>query len=210
MRTKEEAEDYRYFREPDLVDVAPSREWQDDVRSRVPLLPAARRQRLSAAIPDVTESQRDAIAAVVNLDLDDLVLAAIAASADPALALARAANELGGDTGVGQLTLEAFVAVLGMESRGDLSATQAKTVVAALVADGGDPATLAAALGFEKLSDDTLGATIDHLISEHPDEWQRYKEGDDKLAQFFIGQTMKATQGKANGKAVIAELQQRR
>jgi aspartyl-tRNA(Asn)/glutamyl-tRNA(Gln) amidotransferase subunit B len=55
-----------------------------------------------------------------------------------------------------------------------------------------------------------LGATVASLIEANPDEWARYREGDEKLAQFFIGQVMKLTKGQANGKAVIAELQARR
>ena len=60
------------------------------------------------------------------------------------------------------------------------------------------------------MSDDSLQTTVDELIAASPDEWERYRDGDDKLAQFFIGQVMKATRGQANGKAVIAALQSRR
>jgi aspartyl-tRNA(Asn)/glutamyl-tRNA(Gln) amidotransferase subunit B len=97
-----------------------------------------------------------------------------------------------------------------MEQRGELSATQAKTVLGALLADGGEPREIAAAKGFEQLSADSLGSTVASLIDAHPDEWARFRDGDDKLAQFFIGQVMKLTKGQANGKAVIAELQARR
>ncbi len=210
MRTKEEAEDYRYFREPDLVDLAPDQVWQDRVRAGLGPMPAQRRADLAALLGEVTAAQADVIAAVVDLNLDDLVHGAVAAGAPAALALARVANELGGDTGRGQLTVAALASVLQMEDRGELSSTQAKTVLADLVEKGGDPAEHAKARGFEQLSGDTLGDTVDSLIAANPDEWGRYREGDDKLAQFFIGQVMKATQGKANGKAVIAELQKRR
>ena len=87
---------------------------------------------------------------------------------------------------------------------------QAKRVLAELLNDGGDPRAIATALGFEQLSADSLGVTVASLIEANPDEWQRYREGDEKLAQFFIGQVMKLTKGQANGKAVIAELQARR
>jgi Asp-tRNA(Asn)/Glu-tRNA(Gln) amidotransferase B subunit len=80
----------------------------------------------------------------------------------------------------------------------------------ALLDGGGDPIQVAASKGFEQLSSDSLGATVASLIEQHPDEWARYLEGDEKLAQFFIGQVMKLTKGQANGKAVIAELQARR
>jgi aspartyl-tRNA(Asn)/glutamyl-tRNA(Gln) amidotransferase subunit B len=94
-----------------------------------------------------------------------------------------------------------------MEQRGELSATQAKTVLGELLSAGGDPTAIAAAKGFEQLSEDTLGEVVSSLVDANPDEWRRYCEGDGKLAQFFIGQVMKATKGQANGKAVIAELE---
>ena len=97
-----------------------------------------------------------------------------------------------------------------MEQRGELSATQAKTVLGELLTNGGDPHAIAATKGFEQLSADTLGSTVATLIEANPDEWQRYRDGDEKLAQFFIGQVMRLTKGQANGKAVIAELQARR
>ena len=108
------------------------------------------------------------------------------------------------------LSVANFVATVAMEQLGQLSATQAKTVLGELLESGGDPAAIAKAKGFEQLSSDTLSVTVGELIEANPDEWQRFKDGDDKLAQFFIGLVMKATKGQANGKAVIAELQSRR
>jgi aspartyl-tRNA(Asn)/glutamyl-tRNA(Gln) amidotransferase subunit B len=211
MRTKEEAEDYRYFREPDLVDLDPDLAWQERVRSSLGPMPAERRRVLLDRLTDPTTAQLDALAVVIDLDLDVYVLAALDAGLDGALAIARAANEIAGDIEHrGNLTHDAFVTALRMETSGSLSATQAKTVLGELLAHGGDPASIAAAKGFEQLSSDSLGATVATLIDEHPDEWARYREGDEKLAQFFIGQVMKLTKGQANGKAVIAELQSRR
>ena len=97
-----------------------------------------------------------------------------------------------------------------MEQSGALSATQAKVVLGELLASGGDPASIARRYGYEQMSSDSLGDIVGELIGAHPDEWQRYRDGDDKLAQFFIGLVMKSTKGQANGKAVIAELAQRR
>jgi aspartyl-tRNA(Asn)/glutamyl-tRNA(Gln) amidotransferase subunit B len=125
--------------------------------------------------------------------------------------VSRAANELaaGIDT-LSNLTTDAFTQTVLMEAKGELSATQSKVILGELLANGGDPKDIAAEKGFEQMSSDSLGATIDDIISKNPDEWQRYKDGDDKLSQFFVGQAMKMTQGKANGKAVIAELQLRK
>jgi aspartyl-tRNA(Asn)/glutamyl-tRNA(Gln) amidotransferase subunit B len=97
-----------------------------------------------------------------------------------------------------------------MEQSGAVSATQAKDILSVLLSEGGDPVAIAKAKGYEQMSADSLGAIVEDLIAKNPDEWGRYKEGDDKLAGFFTGLVMKATQGKANGKAVVAELQARR
>jgi Asp-tRNA(Asn)/Glu-tRNA(Gln) amidotransferase B subunit len=97
-----------------------------------------------------------------------------------------------------------------MEQQGELSATQAKTVLTELLTHGGDPHDVVTKMGFEQLSASSLGATVAALIEEHPEEWTRYRDGDEKLAQFFIGQVMKLTKGQANGKSVVAELQARR
>ena len=211
LRVKEDADDYRYFRDPDLVDLAPDQAWQDRVRAALGPMPAERRAALVAVLSAPTPAQLDAVEVVIDLGLEAYVHAVATAGGDAALALSRAANELAGDLDhLENLSVEAFVATTAMEQRGELSATQAKTVLGEMLAHGGDPAEIAAAKGFEQLAEDTLGSTVDEVIAQNPDEWQRYREGDEKLAQFFIGQVMKLTRGQANGKSVIAALQARR
>jgi aspartyl-tRNA(Asn)/glutamyl-tRNA(Gln) amidotransferase subunit B len=211
LRVKEDAEDYRYFRDPDLVDLAPEQAWQERVRAALGPMPAQRRRDLVAVLGEATSAQLDAVEVVIDRGLESYVHAAVAGSIDAGLALARCANELSGEgVSVERLSTEAFVATLALEQSGALSATQAKTVLSVLLEEGGDPTAIAKARGFEQLSADSLGETVAGLIEAHPDEWGRYRDGDDKLAQFFIGQVMKATKGQANGKAVIAELQARR
>ena len=211
LRVKEDAEDYRYFREPDLTELVPDQPWQDRVRAALPPMPAARRAKLLERIPSATKAQEDAVVVVIDLDLEQFVNAAADGGAEISIAVSRAANELaaGIDT-LSNLTTDAFTQTVLMESKGELSATQSKVVLGELLANGGDPKKIAAEKGFEQMSSDSVGATIDELIAKNPDEWQRYKDGDDKLSQFFVGQAMKVTQGKANGKAVIAELQLRK
>ncbi len=98
-----------------------------------------------------------------------------------------------------------------MEAGGQLSATQSKAVLGALLErGGGDPAALAKEMGFEALGVGTLAAVLDEIIAAHPDEWARFVGGDDKLAGFFTGKVMTATSNKANGKEVAAELRRRR
>ncbi|MHB8333789.1 MAG: Asp-tRNA(Asn)/Glu-tRNA(Gln) amidotransferase subunit GatB [Acidimicrobiales bacterium] len=210
MRVKEEAEDYRYFREPDLVDLAPDADWQRRVAESLGPMPAERRAAVVALLGEASDAQRDAVDVVIDLGLERYVHATAAAGGDVGVAVARVANELAAAGDVSKLTEDAFVATVAMESRGRLSATQTKAVLADLLASGGDPATIAAAKGFEQLSADSLGDVIATLIAVHPDEWARFCAGDDKLAQFFIGLVMRETRGRANGKAVIAELHARR
>jgi aspartyl-tRNA(Asn)/glutamyl-tRNA(Gln) amidotransferase subunit B len=204
MRSKEEAFDYRYFPEPDLVPLAPSDEWLGDVRAALPQLPAARRARLSAAAGVAVDEP--AVATAVQHGLDDLVLAAVEAGADGRLALTRAANELANRTAPDPV---AFAAVLRMEAGGRLTATQAKAVLAELAATGGDPEEIARAKGFEALAGDVVAEAVDATIAAHPGEWERYVAGEAKVAGFFVGKVMAATAGKADGRAVTALLRER-
>jgi aspartyl-tRNA(Asn)/glutamyl-tRNA(Gln) amidotransferase subunit B len=211
MRVKEDADDYRYFREPDLVDLVPDLAWQDRVRAALPPMPAERRQKLSARLSEPTPAQLDAVEVVIDLGLENLVYAAIDAGAEATLAISRVANEVAANMeNLANLSADSFSATVLLEQNGELSATQAKTVLVELLLHGGDPTSIASVLGYEQLSSSSLGETVVALIEENPDEWNRYREGDEKLAQFFIGQVMKLTKGQANGKSVIAELQARR
>ena len=213
MRSKEEANDYRYFPEPDLVPLAPDAAWQERVRAGMGPMPSDRRAQLAAALGgSPTDAELDQIRAVVDLGLDGLVTAAAEAGSPASLALARAANEVAAQSEAGlSLNATKFVALLAMESGGQLSATQAKAVLAALLErGGGDPAAVAKEMGFEALGADTLSAVVDEVIASHPDEWERFVGGEDKLMGMFTGEVMKATSGKANGKEVAAELRRRR
>ena len=207
LRSKEEAEDYRYFPEPDLVPVAPSSEWQDEVRAALPALPAARRTALATRLGVAPGD----VAAVVKADLDALVAAAVEAGIDGRLALNRAANEVAAlpldPTGI---DTAAFVDTLRLEQEGKLTATQGKQVLAKVMVEGGDPAGVADALGFRALAADALAATVAQVVAEYPREWERYVGGEDKLVGFFVGKVMAATGGNADGRAVTALLRQRR
>ncbi len=204
MRSKEEAFDYRYFPEPDLVPLAPSDDWQAAVRAALPALPAERRAALAVAAG--VAAGDPSLATVVQQGLDDRVVAAVAEGADGRLALNRAANELPNRA---VPDARAFAAVLKMEAGGRLTATQAKVVLAELVVSGADPADIAKANGFEALDADVLVAAVDAAITRHPGEWARYAGGDAKLAGFFVGKVMAATKGKADGRSVTAILRKR-
>jgi aspartyl-tRNA(Asn)/glutamyl-tRNA(Gln) amidotransferase subunit B len=202
-RSKEEAEDYRYFPEPDLVPVAPGANWVDAVRTNLPPLPAQRRAELAARVP---EAPSIAVATVVSLGLDQVVLQAMAAGADGRLAINRAANEVAADpSGGARLTPEAFARVVLMESGGELTPTQAKAVIAELLEKGGDPDTVVAERGFQAVGADQLEEIVAGILAAHPDEASRIGE-DPKLMGFFVGKVMDATNRQANGKDVTALL----
>jgi aspartyl-tRNA(Asn)/glutamyl-tRNA(Gln) amidotransferase subunit B len=173
-------------------------------------MPATRRAALLERLVDATPAQRDQVASVVADDLDRFVTAAADRGVPAALALARVANEVAALEDPGALDADGVATLLEMEAGGVLSATQAKTVLADHAASGEDPRELARRRGFERVEDGTLDALLDQLIARHPAEWARYREGDEKLAQFFVGQVMRETSGKADGKAVVAGLAARR
>ena len=208
MRSKEEAFDYRYFPEPDLVPVAPSDEWIRAVGEALPPLPAERRSNLATAA-GVTPAD---VALLVELDLDQLVADAIAAGADPKKAINRAANEIAADiTNVDRVTPASFAALVKMEADGKLTATQAKQVLSAMLAgEGDDPEAIAAAKGFEAMDTSALEAVVDEVIAANPDAWEKYVGGDQKVTGMFVGQVMKKTGGKADGKLVNQILASRR
>ncbi len=186
LRSKEEAYDYRYFLEPDLVPLVPDAEWILAVADTMGPMPAARRSQLVELLGGpgmVTDSQVDQVATVVDLGLDPLVTAAVASGVGSGLALARTANEAANDAeSARRLDPESYVALLTMEGSGALTATQSKTVLSELLAaGGGDPAAIASAKGFEAMSEDSLAATVAEVVAAHPDEWARYCAGEDKL-----------------------------
>ncbi len=208
-RSKEEAQDYRYFPEPDLVPLAPEQEWIDEIRESLPVLPAARRHRLAGA----TGVDPAEVAIHVERDRDELVLAAVEAGAHGPAALKHVEHNLPVD---GDVDLDAahLAALIDMEHTGHLTATQAKKVIALMVESGVHPEQIAADHGFEAMDSGELESIIDRIIEENPDDWQAFVDADDKAAKkltgFFIGKVMKATKGQADGRAATQLLNDRR
>jgi aspartyl-tRNA(Asn)/glutamyl-tRNA(Gln) amidotransferase subunit B len=211
MRSKEEANDYRYFPEPDLVPIAPSPEWIAQITSALPQFPAAKRKALSEATGGSLAPSSDPIVTVIDQNLDSLVLAAISAGADARQAINRAANEVAaaGEEAASRLDTAMFVKTLQMETDGKLTATQAKAVLSEILLSGGDPETIAKARGFEAMESGAAESMVDELIAANPVEFEKLKGGDPKVAGFFVGQAMKRSGGKADGKAITALLRSR-
>lgn len=212
MRSKEEANDYRYFPEPDLVPVEPSAEWIAAVRSAMPKLPAQRR----ATLAELTgmEVDHQSVISAVDRDLDGYV-EGVAARCDgdvkkaARVAINRAVNDIPLETSQ-PVDVGNFCELVAMEVGGKLTATQAKKVLEEMSAKGGHPHDIAKANGFEALDDDELARAVDQLIADKPKDWEDYVGGNDKVAGMFVGLIMKSTKGKANGKEVTKLLQKRR
>ncbi len=208
MRSKEEANDYRYFPEPDLVPLAPDERWRSEVAASLPPLPAGRRAVLAGLFGgSPTQAQLDQIRSVVTSDLDRVVAGAVAKGAPAALALARTANEVAANAErAADLDLDGFSRLLLLEAGGELGATQAKAVLSELLERGGDPTAIAKSMGFESMDEGELREVVARVVAELPEEWDKFLAGDSKVQGALIGAVMRATSNSANGKAVTEEL----
>ena len=209
LRSKEDADDYRYFQEPDLVVVDPDPEWIERVRASLPVLPAARRARLAGLTGQPADAE--AILVVTDRDQDAYVLAVADAGGDAARALVHV-KEAFAEQGEHPVIPAADLAKLTrLEVDGTLTATQAKQVLAEIVANGGgDAEAIAAAKGFEAMDTSELEAMVDAAIAAQPDAWAKFCAGEGKAMGALVGAVMKASKGQADGKAVTALLEQRR
>jgi len=210
-RSKEDSEDYRYFQEPDLVPLEPTEAQLTALRDAMPLLPAARRQRLA----DKGGVAPSAVALHVARGLDDLAVAAIEAGGDAARVLNHVEHNLAVD-GAADLDPALLAQLVNLEVSGKLTATQAKTVLADMVETGRDAETIARERGFEAMDTSALESIVDGVIAANADTWNEFVTADDgdkklkKLKGFFTGAVMKESKGQADGRAVDQLLTQRR
>ena len=205
-RVKSDADDYRYFPEPDLVPVAPGREWVEQIRAALPELPAARRRRLKAEWGLADDEMRD----VVNAGALDLIEATVAAGASGQAArkwwmgeLARAAKDRG--IALEELAVSpAQVAQLqGLVDSGRLTDKLARQVLEGVLAGEGDPGAVVEARGLEVVSDETaLLAAVDEALAAQPDVAEKIRGGKVKAAGAIVGAVMRATRGRADARRV--------
>jgi len=209
LRSKEDADDYRYFLEPDLVPLAPEDEWIERVRAELPALPAARRTRLAEATGALVTGE--AIAVVVERGQDDYVLAVGAAGGDVGRALVHVKEAFADQGTMPMVPPEDLAGLTSLETGGKLTPTQAKQVLAELVANGGgDAAAIAAAKGFAAMDIGALESLVDHVIADNAGAWAKFAGGEDKAMGALVGAAMKASKGQADGAAVTALLRARR
>jgi len=205
-RSKEEAQDYRYFPEPDLVPVAPPAEWVEQIRASLPEAPARRRARLTAYW-NVSSLDMDAI---VNAGALDLVEATVAAGASPADArkwwlgeLSRHAHDTGTELSALSITPAQVARVSALVAAGTLNDKLARQVIEAVLAGEGDPDEIVEARNLAVVSDDTaLLTAIDEAIAANPAVVAKIRDGKTAAAGVLVGAVMRATRGKADAARV--------
>ncbi|GAB2476894.1 Asp-tRNA(Asn)/Glu-tRNA(Gln) amidotransferase subunit GatB [Xylanimonas ulmi] len=205
-RVKSDAEDYRYFPEPDLVPVAPSREWVERIRATLPELPAARRRRLQGEWGYADAEMRD----VVNAGAVELIEATVAGGASPAAArkwwmgeLARHAKQAEVSLDEVAITPAQIAQLQALVDAGRINDKLARQVLDGVLAGEGDPEAVVVARGLEVVSDDgALLAAVDAALAAQPDIVEKVRGGNLGPVGAIIGAVMKATKGQADAKRV--------
>ncbi len=209
LRTKEDADDYRYFLEPDLVPLVPEQSWIDRVRAALPVLPAARRQAL-AELCGVDKDGESAFV-VVERGQDEYVREVVSSGGDPRRSVVYVQQAFAEQGPTPKVSAKDLATLTILERDAKVTSTQAKTLLTDLIeAGGGDVVAMAAKRGFEALDIGALEAMVDAAIAAEPSAWQKYCDGEEKALGALVGAIMKSSKGKADGKAVTAILQSKK
>ncbi len=206
MRSKEEAHDYRYFPDPDLLPLVLDEAWVDEIKASLPELPDDKKARF---IGDYGLSAYDAGVLVAEKDVADYYETA-AKGRDAKLAanwvtseLFGALNKAGLDIAHAPVSATALGGLIGLIADGAISGRIAKDVFAEMFETGSEAAAIVEEKGLRQVSDEgAIEAVVDQVIAENPAQVEQYRAGNQKLAGWFVGQVMRATQGKANPKLV--------
>ena len=205
MRSKEEAHDYRYFPDPDLLPLEIEQAWVDGIAATLPELPDAKKARF---VTDFGLTEYDA--SVLTADVANAAyFEAVAQGRDGKLAANWVINELFGrlkkeDHDITESPVDAaqLGGIIDLIAKGDISGKIAKDVFEIVYTEGGDPAEIVEERGMKQVTDTgAIEAAVDEVIAANPDQVEKAK-ANPKLAGWFVGQVMKATGGKANPKAV--------
>jgi aspartyl-tRNA(Asn)/glutamyl-tRNA(Gln) amidotransferase subunit B len=205
-RKKETAEDYRYFPEPDLVPIAPSREWVDELRGTLPELPWERRARIQKDWNLTDEVLRD----LVNANALDLIIATVEAGAKPDEArswwvsyLSQQANSKGIELTDLAITPAQVAKVIELVNSGTLTNKLAREVVNGVLEGEGSPEEVIEKRGLKVVSDDpALEKAVDEALAAQPDVAQKIRDGKVQAAGAIVGAVMKATKGQADAARV--------
>jgi len=223
MRSKEDAHDYRYFPDPDLLPLVLEDAFLDDCRESLPELPDAKRHRYENALglsaynagqltADVDIYQRfEALLAATATKLGKSEKEVATQVANWTLSVAPGVkNALGDEAKDEHDTIAAHAGILGLLAGGTVSGGQAKEIYELVLKTGRDPDEIAETEGLKQTSDTgAIEAAIDDVIAANADKVAEYRGGKDKLFGFFVGQTMKAMKGKGNPQIVNEILKQK-
>ena len=212
MRSKEDAHDYRYFPDPDLLPLELDDAFLAECRESLPELPDAKRARYEGELGLTPYNARELTAEVETFGRFETLLSATAAKigkpekavatqvANWALSVAPGVmKSLGEEADPAHATAEAQASILAMQDKGEISGGQAKEIYEIVLKTGRDPEEIADTEGLKQVSDTgAIEEAIDAIIAANEDKVAEYRGGKDKLFGFFVGQTMKAMQGKAN------------
>ena len=207
MRSKEEAKDYRYFPEPDLVPIEITQEWLDEIRAAMPELPAARRRRF---VSDYALPKYDAAVLVENKAVADYFEECARAGAEPKPAsnwimgeVLRELNERKCEVGGLAVTPQMLAELIAMLKGGQVSNNIAKEVFAEMAATGKQAGAVVEEKGLTQISDTgELEAAVKKVLADNPQAADDLKAGKKQAKGFLIGQVMRASKGKANPKIV--------
>jgi aspartyl-tRNA(Asn)/glutamyl-tRNA(Gln) amidotransferase subunit B len=215
LRSKEEAHDYRYFPEPDLVPIVPTEAMLERARAAIPELPAARAERLER---DHGLSADQAKLLAFRTEVGDFYEQSVAAAGEGGDARALAnwtTNELltvledGQDPAGSKLTHAAFAQLVAMVVAKDVAQAAAKEVLATLVAGGGDPTAIVESAGLGRTDDSELAAIVDRAMTEQADAVEKVRAGNDKAVGAIVGAIMRETKGRADGGEVQRLIRER-
>ncbi|MFD2683104.1 Asp-tRNA(Asn)/Glu-tRNA(Gln) amidotransferase subunit GatB [Bacillus seohaeanensis] len=218
MRVKEGSDDYRYFPEPDLVELYIDEEWKERIRSEIPELPDERKKRY---IEELGLPAYDAMVLTLTKEMSDFFQETVAAGADAK----QASNWLMGEVSAYlnskqmelheiKLTPASLAGMIELIEKGTISSKIAKKVFKELVENGGDPEKIVKEKGLVQISDEgALLKIVTEALDNNPQSIEDYKNGKDRAIGFLVGQIMKATKGQANpplvNKLLLQEIQKR-
>ncbi|PGT82464.1 MULTISPECIES: Asp-tRNA(Asn)/Glu-tRNA(Gln) amidotransferase subunit GatB [Bacillaceae] len=218
MRVKEGSDDYRYFPEPDLVELYIDDEWKERIRVSIPELPDARRKRY---IDELGLPEYDAQVLTMTKEMSDFFEATLAVGAEAKQAsnwvmgeVSAYLNAEGKELNDVALTPEGLAGMIKLIENGTISSKIAKQVFKELIENGGDPEQIVKDKGLVQISDDeTLRKFVNEAIDANPQSVDDFKNGKQKAIGFLVGQIMKATKGQANppmvNKLLMEEIQKR-
>ena len=206
MRLKEDAHDYRYFPEPDLMPLEISREWVQEIKDKMPELPEAKRQRYMG----LGLSEYDASVIVEQMGLALFFDEVLKLGATPKIAVNFIMGEIAAylkedhieitDT---KLTPENLVELIGLIEKNTISNNIGKQIIVDMMKTGEKASSIVEKRGLSQITDESaIKAVVQKVVDANPQQVEAYKGGKTQLLGFFVGQVMKETKGRANPKAV--------